>query len=58
MVARKVLQNWHYWFVIDSVSVWLYLDRGLLLTALLFVCYLFLIVIGLRQWRRSLPETG
>ncbi|MDP6435852.1 MAG: nicotinamide riboside transporter PnuC [Gammaproteobacteria bacterium] len=58
MVARKVLQNWHYWFVIDSLSVWLYLNRGLILTALLFVGYLFLIVIGLRQWRRSLQDTG
>ena len=49
---------WHYWFVIDSLSVWLYLNRGLILTALLFVGYLFLIVIGLRQWRRSLQDTG
>ncbi len=54
MVARKIIQNWHYWFIIDSVSVYLYLNRGLYLTALLFVLYLVLIVIGLRQWRKSL----
>lgn len=56
MVARKVLQNWHYWFVIDSVSVYLYLQRGLLLTALLFMVYLVMIVIGYRAWRRVLSE--
>jgi len=54
MVARKVIQNWHYWFVIDTISVYMYYSRGLLLTALLFVLYLVLILIGLRQWRRHL----
>jgi len=54
MVARKILENWYYWFIIDSISVYVYLDRGLYLTALLFVLYLVLIMIGLRQWRRSL----
>ena len=50
MVARKVLENWIYWFVIDGVSVFLYLARDLVLTALLFVVYLVLIVIGMRRW--------
>jgi len=56
MVARKIIQNWHYWFVIDSVSVYLYVSRGLWLTALLFVLYLVLIVIGYREWRKSLDR--
>ena len=50
MVARKVLENWLYWFVIDSVSIYVYLERGLALTALLFVVYLVLIVVGWRRW--------
>ncbi len=54
MVARKIIQNWHYWFIIDSVSVYLYISRGLVLTALLFVLYLVLVVIGYRRWRKSL----
>lgn len=54
MVARKILENWLYWFVIDAVSVGLYLNRGLILTALLFVGYLVLIVIGYRSWRVSM----
>lgn len=50
MVARKILENWLYWFVIDALSVYLYQARGLSLTALLFVLYLALIVIGFRRW--------
>jgi nicotinamide mononucleotide transporter len=54
MVARKILQNWHYWFIIDSVSVYLYISRGLMLTAVLFMLYLVLIVVGYFQWKKSM----
>ncbi len=54
MVTRKVLENWLYWFVIDSVSVGLFVSRGLNLTALLFILYLIMIVIGYRSWRASM----
>lgn len=50
MVARKVLENWLYWFVIDGISVFIYIARGLELTAALFVVYLILIVVGFRRW--------
>ena len=53
MVARKVLENWVYWFVIDSISVYLYLSRELYLTTLLFLLYLVLIVVGFRTWWRE-----
>jgi nicotinamide mononucleotide transporter len=55
MVARKIIQNWHYWFVVDSVAIYLYASRGLWLTVLLFTLYLVLIVIGYREWRKCLP---
>ena len=54
MVTRKILENWLYWFVIDLVSVGLFISRGLLLTALLFTAYLVMIVIGYRSWRASM----
>ncbi|HEX7081378.1 MAG TPA: nicotinamide riboside transporter PnuC [Gammaproteobacteria bacterium] len=53
MVAKKVLENWIYWFVIDSVSIYLYVSRELFLFAALFVGYLVLIVIGFRAWIRQ-----
>jgi nicotinamide mononucleotide transporter len=56
LVARKVYENWHWWLVIDSVSLCLYFTRHLYLTMLLFILYLMLIVIGMRQWRRTLAS--
>ncbi len=58
LVARKVYENWHWWLadrlgqpvpvfhaplVSDGAAVWL---------------YLILIVIGMREWRRSLPAAA
>jgi len=53
MVARKIFENWYYWLVIDSVSIYLYLNRGLLLTALLFGLYIILIIVGIISWSRA-----
>ena len=51
MVARKVLENWLYWVVINSLSIFLYVDRELYQTAVLFAMYTALSVAGYFQWR-------
>ena len=53
LVAKKILENWFYWFVIDFVSVFLFISRELYPTALLFIVYLVLVVIGYSAWRKS-----
>lgn len=58
LTTRKVLENWWYWLLIDAVSVFLYLDRGLPLTALLFVFYLALIPVGYLTWRNTLDDSN
>lgn len=56
LVARKVLENWWYWLVIDTASVYIYWLRDLELTALLFVLYVVMIPFGIVSWTRSLRE--
>ena len=58
LVARKYLENWLYWIVIDSVSIPLYIDRGLNLTALLFVAYVVIAIIGYFKWRDHFRANG
>jgi nicotinamide mononucleotide transporter len=53
LVARKVLENWYYWLVIDIASIFIYASRGLEMTALLFVVYVVLIPFGIVNWTRS-----
>lgn len=56
LVARKVLENWWYWLVIDIASVMIYWSRDLQLTALLFIVYVIMIPFGLISWSRSMRE--
>lgn len=56
MVARKILENWLYWIVVDGASIYLYLDRELYLTAGLFAVYLVLVVLGFIRWRKHYLE--
>lgn len=53
LVARKVLQNWWYWLVIDVTLVFVYWQNALHLTSLLFAVYVLLIPFGLVSWTRS-----
>ena len=53
MVAKKLIENWIYWFVIDSISIFLFISRDLNLTALLFVSYLVIICFGYRSWSKA-----
>jgi nicotinamide mononucleotide transporter len=53
MVARKILENWLYWLVVDSLSLYLYVQRGLYFYVGLFAIYLVLVVIGFVRWRRD-----
>ncbi len=52
MVAKKLIENWIYWFVIDAISIYLFMSRELYFTAVLFFVYLFIIIIGYRSWKQ------
>ena len=54
MTARKWLENWLLWVLVNTVSVPLYIVRGLWLTAGLYVGLWVLAWLGYRDWRRSL----
>ena len=53
LVARKILENWLYWLVIDSLAMYVYWQRGLYFFMALFALYLVLVVIGLARWHRD-----
>jgi nicotinamide mononucleotide transporter len=52
MVTQKILENWLYWIVIDSVSIYLYVSKGFALTAVLFFSYIILAIIGWKTWKK------
>lgn len=53
LVTQKVLENWLYFIIIDLVSIYIYIEKGLLPTAILFAAYVILAVYGFWQWRKQ-----
>jgi len=58
MVAKKLLENWIYWLVIDSISILLFISRDLWPTALLFGIYIIIIIFGYLAWSKKLKENN
>ena len=56
MQARKYLENWLVWVVVDVVYVGMSLSQGLVLTAGLYGVYVGLALLGFRDWRRSMAS--
>jgi len=52
LMAKKVLQNWLYWIVIDSAAIVLYAQNGYYATIVMFSIYLILAVIGFISWQK------
>lgn len=51
MVARRVIENWLYWIVVDGVAAYLYYSRGLAATAGLMLLYVGMVIHGYFVWR-------
>jgi len=58
MVAKKILENWLYWIVIDAVLAYLYFSRDLHLTSLLFMTWTIIAVFGYFSWIKKMQRNA
>lgn len=54
MLARKKIENWLVWIVVDATSVALYIYKQLYPTTILFIILTLLAIVGYFQWKREL----
>ena len=52
LMARKILQNWLYWIVIDAAAIQLYYETGYYATIVMFSVYLVLALVGYLNWMK------
>ncbi len=57
MLARKYVEQWLVWIVVDVVCCGLYLYKGLYPTAVLYGLYAVLAVFGYRRWLQMMNQT-
>src|SRR4029453_18671489 len=54
LMTRKVIEHWLVWMAADVIYIWLYAERGLYLTTLLYVVFFACGVAGMRDWGRDI----
>ena len=54
--AKRYIEAWHYWIILNGISIGLYIDRGASFYAGLMGIYFVMSFIGLRQWNRALAS--
>ena len=53
MLARKIMEHWLVWIVVDLIAMILYLSKELYPTVLLFLIYTVLAVVGFMEWNKQ-----
>lgn len=54
LMTRKVIEHWLIWMAADVLYIWLYAERSLYLTGLLYIVFFAMCVAGWRDWQRDL----
>lgn len=57
MLARKKIENWLVWIIVDAVSVGIYVYKDLYPTAVLFLILTALAFVGYRKWKEDLVKS-
>lgn len=51
--ARKRTENWLVWLAVNTVCIYIYYNRGLYPTMILFTIFWFMSIVGWLRWRRA-----
>ncbi|MCF6242255.1 MAG: nicotinamide riboside transporter PnuC [Bacteroidales bacterium] len=54
MLAKKYIEHWLIWIVVDLVSTGLYVYKNLYFTVFLYAVYTSMAVVGYLQWKKSM----
>lgn len=53
MLTRKYLEQWYVWIFANAIAVAVYLSSGLYPTAVLFMVYFGMAIVGAREWAKD-----
>jgi nicotinamide mononucleotide transporter len=55
MINRRWIESWFVWIAVDVAYVGLYLSKGLVITAALYLLFIAICALGYRTWRHAPP---
>ena len=54
LTAKKKIDNWYYWLIVDILATIIYTYKGIYFYAFLYLIYIGMAVIGYRTWKKSI----
>ncbi len=57
MLAKKYIEHWLIWIVVDLVSSALYVYKNLYFTVFLYLVYTAMAIVGYLQWKKKMVNT-
>lgn len=56
LLARKIVESWYLWILVDIIGIWLYYVKGVKFIALEYAIFLIMASYGLYDWLRILKK--
>ncbi len=53
-LARKYIEQWFFWIVVDLISAYLYAIKGIPFKAGLYALYVVIAVMGYYKWKKMM----
>jgi len=53
MMARKILENWLLWIVVDIIALGMYIYKGIYGALVLFAVYSVMAIVGYIEWKKD-----
>lgn len=50
LLTRRYIFNWLFWIIVDVVAIYIYLQKGLYPTAVLYCAFLIMCLFGYKSW--------
>ncbi len=55
-LARRILYNWIIWIVVDIIYIYVYFNKALYATGIMYALYIFIAISGFYAWRKIYHE--
>lgn len=55
-LARKYLEQWFFWLIVDVVCCWLYIQKGIPFKAFLYGIYVVIAIAGYFKWKSMMEQ--
>lgn len=53
LLAKKYIENWHLWIIVNAVAIVIYALKGIIFTSLLYFIFLLIAIQAIIVWRKK-----